>query len=182
MKHCKSMLALLLVVAMLCSSLPVASAATATLTVDSSLTGNTGAVLTASRSVTATTTATDLVSLSVSGATVTVSALPGAVGIADIVVTDGSQTVAVQVPVGYTTFVFSGTRLTVIDGSEKNYEISGINSADEEYLVGATDPTYELAVSKDADGNAVYENSSAYRLNVSIKKNRTHSCHRPCPH
>lgn len=68
------------------------------------------------------------------------------------VVTDGASA-TYEVPVGYTTFVFDGNKVTVYPGSDSNYEIIGINDLDEEYA-----PSSMI----DENGYAYYENTDTY--------------------
>ncbi|MBE6687597.1 MAG: carbohydrate-binding domain-containing protein, partial [Ruminococcaceae bacterium] len=160
-------LALLLTLCMLLSFVYIPSSADEAAAIVCRLTGNTGAKIYAPSGATATT-ESDLVTLSQSGNIITVTAVEGAEGIAEVDVSYGGSVKSFEIPVGYTTFVFDGDKLTVIEGADTKYEIAGINAANEEYLEG--DATYPLPVSYDSDGNAVYENTDAYSINVAIKK------------
>ena len=102
------------------------------------------------------------------GTQVRVLAKPGAVGVARLTVQTSAGYEIFDIPIGYTTFVFDGNKLTVVEGSELNYQITGVNAAAEEYVVG--DPVYPLPETIDANGNKVYENSSSYKLLVNIAK------------
>ena len=134
-----------------------------------SLTGNTGATLScASAPLSAEVDDNELATVEIRGNEVRVIGKDGAVGVARLTVQTAAGYGVFDVPIGYTTFVFDGGTLTVIPGSSDRYEVSGINAAGEEYLVG--DAEHPLPVSTDADGNQVYENTDAYTLCVSIKK------------
>lgn len=97
------------------------------------------------------------------GNSVLVQAVPNAVGVAKISVTAGGSNSIVEVPVGYTTFVLDGYSVTVIAGSDDNYEIVGLNPADE------TERTLEQTT--DGNGNTVYTGSSEAIPSIAIKKN-----------
>ncbi len=150
------------------SVVPTTLFAEADLNLSIALSGNKGAVITANKNITASTGDTNLITVSTDGNSAVVTAKSGVEGIANVIITDGSTTKKVQIPVGYTTFEFNGDTLTVYEGSDDKYEISGINTKDEEYLVG--DANYDLPVTTDEDGNQVYENSDSYKINVGIKK------------
>ena len=171
MKKTKQIVALLLVLTMLSSLMCVPTTAQTATAVDiiCQMKGNTGAVITAPAGATATTDS-DLVTLTQSGNTITVKAVDGASGIADVSVNCSGTVKTFSIPVGYTTFVFEGDSLTVIPGTSTTYEISGINAANEEYLVDSTDANYILPYTLDADGNQVFENTDSYSINVGIKK------------
>ncbi len=135
--------------------------------------GNTGAILEVSASgmrgasVTAVSSDESIAAVAVSGSTVTVTGVRGAVGVARITVTatdeNGRSVTSIQdVPVGYTTFYFNGDSVTVIEGSDTKYEVTGINMADE--------AAHDLAVSTDTSGNTVYTNTADATILVSIKK------------
>ncbi|MGN0634858.1 MAG: carbohydrate-binding domain-containing protein [Acutalibacteraceae bacterium] len=124
--------------------------------------GNSGTVLTADAAVTAQTADTSLVTLTQTDAnTVTVSAVEGAVGVASVELTSSGTTQTVEVPVGYTTFAFAGDTLTVFPGSSSNYEISGVDMADNAYTPAAV---------TNADGSLTYTNTETYTLCVEVKK------------
>ena len=131
------------------------------------LTGNTGAVITAASELEVTTTS-ELVTIEKGDMTATVTATEGAVGIAEVEVTANGQTQIFQIPVGYTTFALAGDKLTVYEGADTKYEVSGINAADEEYTVGGEEYTLPEAI--DGSGNKIYENTDDYSLNIQIKK------------
>ena len=163
MKKLKRLLSLLLVASfMLAMYVPVSADAVSE--VRCRLLGNQGAVFTLPAGITLSTDS-ELVNVSSSGNVVSVLAVNGAVGVADVSLSDGQT---YEIPVGYTTFAFNGDVLTVYEGSDTKYEVIGINSADEQYQVD--DASYPLPVSYDEDGNAVYCNTDDYSLNVGIKK------------
>ncbi len=145
----------------------------AALKVERTNVGNTGAILSVSASgmrgasVKAVSSDESIASVKVEGNTVTVTGQPGAVGVARITVTatdeNGRNYESIQdVPVGYTTFYFDGESVTVIEGSDSKYEVTGQNPADE--------ADHALTVTTDTDGNTVYTNNSDATLTVSIKK------------
>ena len=103
------------------------------------------------------------------GSKVNVIGKENAVGVARLTIQTASGYHVFDIPIGYTTFVFDGGKLTVIEGDSANYEVAGVNPANEEYLVG--DPSFPLPVSLDADGNQVFENTDTYKLCVGLKKN-----------
>lgn len=125
--------------------------------------GSSGATMAFSAAVTAAETdSPELVRVSADGYEVTVNALPGAVGVAAVTVTAGGERSTVAVPVGYTTFVFDGGAVTVYEGSDTNYKVTGHDSAENEY-----DP----CETKGSDGGVTYTaESDAYSLCVEIKK------------
>ena len=131
------------------------------------LTGNSGAVIMAQDAISAQTDS-ELVSLDINENILTVTANDNTAGIADIAVTIGDSTVTVQVPVGYTAFEFGGDRVTVYEGSDSTYEVTGINAAAEEYTVDGE--SLILPEGTDDNGNKYYENSDNFSLNVNIKK------------
>ncbi len=120
---------------------------------------NSGAVITGTEVMTASCDS-ELVTVESAGDTVTVTANDGAVGIAKVTVSDGQSSKAFEIPVGYTTFEFSDNGITVYEGSDTKYEITGINSQDEE-----TSPETETG----SDGSTLYKNGDGYSLNVAIK-------------
>lgn len=161
MKGRRRILSVILAVCFVLASLPVCLSAS-TFTVTKTLTGNSGAVLTADAAVTAQTSDTSLVTLTQTDTnTVTVDAIAGAVGVASVELTSSGTTQTVEVPVGYTTFCFEGDTLTVIPGSSANYEISGIDMADN---------AYTPAVVTNTDGSLTYTNTETYTLYVEVKK------------
>ncbi|MBO4879217.1 MAG: carbohydrate-binding domain-containing protein [Clostridia bacterium] len=165
-------MALLLVLTLLPAGFAFAAAEPA-LAVGRTNVGNTGAVLNVKTSgmrgasVTVVSSDESIAAVSVAGNTVTVTGVPGAVGIARITVTatdeNGRSVESVQdVPVGYTTFYFNGESVTVIEGQDTKFEVTGQNPADE--------ADHALTVSTDADGNTVYTNNDDAIMTVSIKK------------
>ena len=136
--------------------------------------GNTGAVISAELSgmsrkaeITAQSSDESIAKVSVKNNTITVTGCEGAVGVAAITVTatdsDGERISSVaEVPVGYTTFVFNGDSVTVIEGSDTKYEVVGQNPADE--------AEHALEISTDAAGNTVYTDTADAKLCISIKK------------
>ena len=135
--------------------------------------GNTGAVISAELScfesykLSAASSDSNIADCYVRGHEVIVNAKPGAVGVVSVTVTantgSGSYTQIMDVPVGYTTFVFSGYSVTVIEGDGTNYELVGLNPADE------TERSLEQTT--DADGNTVYTGNADSIPSVAIKKN-----------
>ena len=97
----------------------------------------------------------------VNGGTVTVTGVSGAVGIVEVTISNGYGITKIEVPIGYTTFSFNGSSLTVFEGSDTKYEVIGISSDGTEYTV---EPT------TDSDGNSVYSNTDQYSLNININK------------
>ncbi|MBQ4601689.1 MAG: carbohydrate-binding domain-containing protein, partial [Clostridia bacterium] len=162
MKKLRRAISLLLIAVLMLSLCPPLSAATSE--VRCTLIGNSGAVFTLPAGVTLSTDS-DLVGISTANGKTYVTAVSGAVGVAEVSLSNGC---IYEIPVGYTTFAFNGDCLTVYEGSDTKYEIAGINAANEEYLEG--DATYPLPVYYDADGNAVYRNTDTYKINVGIKK------------
>ncbi len=133
------------------------------------LNGNKGATINVSRRPEVKVDREDLVGVTVTDYAVIVDALDGAKGIAKVIMTSYEDVITVEIPVGYTTFMFDGDKLTVYEGSDTNYEVTGINKADEEYVVG--DENFPLTFEEDEEGNRIYKNSDKYSLNVGIKKN-----------
>ena len=124
-----------------------------------SLNGNSGATVTFNSSVSgATVSDSSLADVATDGNTVTVTGKDGAVGIAEVTV-NGSETF--EVPIGYTTFVFSGDAVTVYEGSDTNYEIYGI-------AAGSSEEQDTVTV-VDENKNVKYLNQN-YKLNIDIKK------------
>ncbi|MBQ7060441.1 MAG: carbohydrate-binding domain-containing protein [Clostridia bacterium] len=172
----KRLTALFMAIMMALALLPsgfVAAYTEPSLTVERTPVGNTGMVLTASAGgmrgarISAVSSDESIARVSVSGDTVTVTGVPGAVGVARITVTaedaNGNRLVSEQdVPVGYTTFYFHGDSVTVIEGADSKWEVTGQNVADE--------ADHDLTVSTDAQGNTVYTNNDDATLTVSIKK------------
>ena len=168
MKIQRKILAVLVAVCLLLTAAPVS-----VLAADGGWTyiqnGNTGAVIECGSQVTEANVDDEAIATAVvSGSTVTVTGVSGAVGIATVTITAGSETRQYEVPVGYTTFLFNGNTLTVYEGSDTKYEITGINAAEDEYEEGST--SYPLLTGTDDEGNSVYYNSDNYSLLVSITK------------
>ena len=157
----RRVLAILCCFCLLLTGVPL-SASASTFTVTKTPVGNSGAVLTADTAVTAQTDDTSLVTLTQTDAnTITVDAVAGAVGVASVELTSSGTTQTVEVPVGYTTFQFDGDTLTVFPGSSANYEVSGIDMADNAYTPAAVTNT---------DGSLTYTNTDTYTLYVEVKK------------
>ena len=124
--------------------------------------GNSGAKIVCSSGVSyASVDNTSVASVTYSDKTVTVTGVKGAVGIAVVTVYFGGTLKNIEVPIGYTTFSFDNDTLTVFEGSDTKYEITGINALNEEYSPES---------STDSDGNAVYSNTSTYSLLVNVNK------------
>ena len=123
--------------------------------------GNKGAIIKANQTVSATVSDQSLATVETSQNQVVVTAKSGAVGVVDLMLYCGNTQKLVQIPVGYTTFYFNDNTLTVINGKDTTYEITGINKNDEEIV-----PDYTT----DEQGNQVYQNADNYSLNVGIKK------------
>ncbi len=124
--------------------------------------GNSGAKIVFSSNVSyASVDDTSVASVTFSDKTVTVTGVSGAVGIAAVTVYAGGTLKTIEVPIGYTTFSFDDDILTVYEGSDTKYEITGINASNEEYTPEA---------STDSNGNAVYSNTSTYSLLVNVNK------------
>ena len=133
------------------------------------LTGNTGAVVTCSAApLSAEVDDNDLAIVEIRGNEVRVIAKEGAVGVARLTVQTSAGYEIFDIPIGYTTFVYDGGKLTVVPGSDSGYTVTGINAAGEEYIAGSTD--YPLPVTTDVNGWTVYENTDVYKLHVAIAK------------
>ena len=160
MKKVKSFFSIFLSLLLVAVMMPYAEqTASADAVENYSLNGNSGATITFGSDVTsAVVDDSSLADVAASGNTVTVTAKDGAVGVASVTI-NGSETV--EVPVGYTTFVFNEDALTVYTGSDDKYEVYGIkaDSADDQAVTPSTDE----------NGNAVYQEESV-KLNVNIKK------------
>ena len=162
------------IIAVICLVLTVAPVIgyAAGLTLTKTPVGNTGAVIAVSGgsgTVTAVSSNTSVATVAVSGSTVTVTGVSGANGIVTVTVTRGSNTAAVEVPIGYTTFSFSGRTVTVYPGTSSNYEVIGIEMASETEYTGA-EGTGEMTVVNNADGSISYTAASGYELSVGLKK------------
>lgn len=163
---------MLIALALVMTALPALAMNADAISLTKTPVGNTGAVITVSGgsgTVTAVSSDTDIATVSVSGTTVTVTGVSGAVGVAKITVTRGSDSKQIEVPIGYTTFSFSGRSVTVYDGSSNKYEVLGIEQASETEFTGS-EGTGELTVTQDANGNSVYTAAAGYELSVNIKK------------
>jgi len=129
-------------------------------------TGNSGAIITVRENCSIDSVSIDNTSLaevSLNGNDITVSKKDGAVGTATVSLGfNGTKKAEIQVPVGYTTFVFEGDELCVYEGSSTGYSVIGINSAAEEY-------TSLESVQRDG-GGVVYSNTDTYKLYVEISK------------
>lgn len=161
----KKTIAMALVLCLIASVLPVTAMAAVEQDYTYAPVGNTGAVITVTGGdvVSAAVDAPELAAVTTAGNVVTVTGAADAVGVAAVTIAYGDgETCCVEVPIGYTTFWFDGDRLTVMPGADDNYEITGVNAADEEYT--------DLPVATTAEGWFVYENAEAYRLYVSVKK------------
>lgn len=156
-RFCSIFLSLLLMGA----AVPCVEASAASDTVTSySLNGNSGATVTFSSNVTsAVVSDNSLAEVTTDGKTITVIGKDGAVGVAEVTV-NGSETV--EVPVGYTTFIFNGDDLTVYDGSDDKYEVYGIAAADGD--------EHELTTVTNSDSSTTYSGSGDVKVNVDVKK------------
>ena len=175
LKFSFKLLSLVLCVCLIITSIAavlVVRASDSALELETERISNTGAVITANDDIIATTNDNNLVTIEQTDDNrITVTAVEGAVGTAEIEVSSyGEEPQTVEIPVGYTTFVFDGDTLTVIKGKSNNYEITGINAAGEEYT--ETSETEELLLPSytDDDGNKCYQNTSSYSICVEIKK------------
>lgn len=168
MQKIRKLMAWVLCLCLILGFIPAAAAANdGTCTV--ALTGNTGATVTCNTTpLSADVDNNDLAIVEIRGNQVRVIGKDGAVGIARLTVQTAAGYQVFDIPIGYTTFVFNGNQLTVISGSSTNFEVAGVNAADEEYLVGSAD--FPLPVATDANGNSVYSNTDAYKLCVGLKK------------
>ncbi len=168
----KRIISIIAVLCMVITALPMTTMAATGLTLTKTPVANTGATIAVSGgsgTVVATSSNTAVATVSVSGTTVTVSGVSGAEGTVTVTVTRGSYTADIQVPIGYTTFSFSGRVLTVYAGSSGNYEIVAIAQSSETEYTGA-EGTGELTVGSDASGNVTYTVASGYELVVGLKK------------
>ena len=133
------------------------------------LTGNTGAEIVCDFTpLSAEVDDNDLAIVELRGNTVRVLGKEGALGVTRLSIQSPDGYRFFDIPIGYTTFVFDGDKLTVVPGSDSNYQVTGINAAGQEYSVGSTD--YPLPETVDAAGNKVYENSDDYKLLVTVAK------------
>lgn len=150
-------------VALLCAMVPLQIASAAGLTVTRTWNAS-GTVLTTTGSGTLTATVDDstLATVTVDGDTATVTGAEGAAGIVTVTLTRDGVTLETEVAVGYTTFVFDGDSVTVYAGSGSNYEVVGMNAADEE--------DHALTTETLEDGGTRYTNTADATLSVNIKK------------
>ena len=164
MKKPKSIISMFMSLLMTVSMLPAASQ---TAFADSSdviesykLNGNLGATVTFSETVTdAYVNDSSLAEVKTDGNTITVTAKDGAVGIAGITVNGSSL---VEVPVGYTTYIFDEDKVTIYNGSDDKSEVYGIKADSKDDI--------EMTAATDENGNTVYKNDGDTKLNVNIKK------------
>ena len=166
----RRLLSIIVILALAAAALPAMAMGTDAITLSKTPVGNTGAVITVSGgsgTVTAVSSDTAIAEAVVDGTTVTVTGASGAVGVAKITVSRGSSSAEIEVPIGYTTFSFSGRSATVYTGSSNKWEIVAIEQASETEYAAGTD---QLALSQDEDGNSVYTAAEGYELSVSIKK------------
>lgn len=165
----KRILALVIAVCFLLAACPVAMASDG-FSYAYEQQGNTGAMITITEGQAESVSVDDseLAAVTVEGNTITVIGMTDAVGVCVVTITYDGGTQEIAVPIGYTTFLFDGDRLTVVPGSDDNYEVAGINALDEEYL--QDDPDYPLPVTENADGSMTYQNAENYKLCVNIKK------------
>ncbi len=106
---------------------------------------------------------TSVATVTVSDNHVYVNGVEGAAGVVTVSLEyGGSEPCNIQVPVGYTTFRFDGDSLIVYEGVDTKYEVTGVNTANEEYTA--------LESVTLTDGGVVYSNTDTYKLYVSIKK------------
>ncbi len=165
MKTLKKILSIIMALSMICVMIPAVFAADRFSCVYTPIT-NTGAVITPRGE--GKISAVSISDTSVATATLTdnrvyVKGVDGAVGVVDVSIEYGASSLyTVQVPIGYTTFRFSGDSLTVYEGSDTKYEVTGVNTANEEYT-SLESVTLE-------DGGVMYTNTETYKLYVSIKK------------
>ena len=168
MKHIRKVLAWVLCLCMILGMVPAVSAETDSVCT-AALTGNRGAVISCSSTpLSAEVDNNELAIVEIRGSKVRVLGKAGAVGVARLTVQTAAGYEIFDIPIGYTTFVFDGDTLTVIEGSDLNYQVTGVNAAVEEYVVG--DVSYPLPETVNADGNKVYANTDAYKLLVNIAK------------
>lgn len=135
MRKAKKLCSIFLVLLMIVSMLPEVEKsvlAQAVFAYNCELTGNTGAIITVTsgQAISAAVNDTSIATASVSGSVVNVKGVTGAVGIAKVTIKSGNTIVGtVEVPVGYTTFIFNDDDLYVYEGSAATYEVYGINKS-----------------------------------------------------
>lgn len=123
--------------------------------------GNTGAVITMDSAVTsAASSDTGVAAVSYDGKVVTVTGVSGAVGVATVTVKAGGATYAIDVPIGYTTFVFQGDSVRVYKGSG-GFDVTGVTASGTEYAVTGTE---------NDDGSTSYSNTADYSVCVELKE------------
>ncbi|MBQ3431371.1 MAG: carbohydrate-binding domain-containing protein, partial [Clostridia bacterium] len=173
MQKFKVVISMVLVLACALGVLPFTSFAQSALNYDYTQTGNTGAVikLTSGTLKSVENKSENLVNVTVSDNVVTVSAVAAVTGIAKIVLSDtSSNTQTIEIPIGYTTFILNNDELTVYEGNDTKYDITGINIAGEEFSEEATDEAYLLTHTENSDGSKTYTNTDNYSLSINIGK------------
>ncbi len=144
-------------------------------TYDYAVNASSGATLTVrgvdAASFAATVSDTGLASVSVSltndVASVVVTGHADAAGVVTLALSDAEDATAVEIPVGLTTFVFDGARVTVYEGDSSNYEVIGWATDDSE--VSQKQLAADHAISNE-DGSVTYSAPDGYALNVGLKK------------
>lgn len=168
----KRIISLIAALCMVFALLPVTAGA-AGLTLTKTVNGNSGAVIAVSGgsgTVTAASSNTGVADVTVSGTNVTVTGVSGAKGIVTVTVTRGTSIARMEVAIGYTTFSLNGRSVTVYEGSDLNYEVVGIDMADENVAFTGAEGTGELTVTENADGSKTYTIAQGYELSLGIKK------------
>lgn len=174
MKKLKSIFCMVLVFCMVMTIVPVSTSDASEQSSEDLFTyvyeqiGNTGAIITAAPGYDVTATVDDgqIAEVFVNGSEITVTGAEGAVGIVTVSVDyGGTESCAIEVPIGYTTFIFEDDELKVFEGTDSNYEITGINTTSEITVTGTAN---------EEDGSTVYSNEGSntdgHRLLVNIKK------------
>ena len=160
----KKSLAVIICICMLIAAFPFAASAasSSSFTYKYEVTGNSGAVITvdSGNTVTASVSDTSIATATVNGSVITVTGVSGAVGIAEVSVTCAGVVCKIDVPIGYTTFLFNGDSVKVIPGSSDKYSVSAISQAGTE-----TTPT---GVTGD-DGYVTYSNTTDSKILINIK-------------
>ncbi len=142
------------------------AAQTQELTYEYETTGNTGAVITVTsgQAVTATVSDESIATVEVDGSNIVVSGQEDAVGIATVSIGyENGKTCEVEVPVGYTTFLFEEDAMTVYEGEDTKYEVSLRSYTAQTEEEGVTGTTLE-------DGSIMYSNTEDGSVCVNIKK------------
>ncbi len=171
MKNFKKIGSMLLALSLVCGQIPVMEAKAAEngeLTFTYEGIGNTGAEIsiTSGQEVTASVEDTSIATAQVNedGDTITVTGAEGAVGIAKVTIAaENTKTCVVEVPIGYTTFVFDGDDMRIYEGSSDKYEINTMNYAEQTSVE-------DVAGTQQEDGSILYSNTEDTKLNVDIKK------------